>query len=116
MWFIFITADRFSSQTAFPSPPHGGTGIGLSVANRPIRPAGLSPACVPVALAAAPEQCSRIGRACLIFLRKTFVIRRLQITLDMLAPQLLALRNNLLRNHFPPNCIGPVKITSKIGI
>ena len=62
MWFIFITADRFSSPTAFPSRPRGGTGMGLSVVNRPIRPAGLSPACVPVVLAAAPYRCSSGNR------------------------------------------------------
>jgi hypothetical protein len=33
--------------------------MGLSVVNRPIRPAGLSPALRAIALAAAPSLCSR---------------------------------------------------------
>ena len=52
MRFTFVTACRFSSPTADPSPPRGGTGVGLSVVNHPIRPAELSSACAPVALAA----------------------------------------------------------------
>ncbi len=54
MWFVFTTAHRFSSRRARPSLPRGGTGAGLSVVNRPIRPVGLSPTFSPVVLAAAP--------------------------------------------------------------
>ncbi len=44
LWFIFIQAHRFWTRTAY-SPPRlaGGQASGRSVANRPIRPVGLSP-------------------------------------------------------------------------
>jgi hypothetical protein len=60
MWFTFVMACRFSSPTADPSPPRGGTGVGLSVVNHSIRPAELSSACALVALAAA-RPASRAG-------------------------------------------------------
>jgi hypothetical protein len=53
-----------------------------------------------------PELCSRISRACLIFLRKRCVVRRLQIAFGYARGSLRALRKNLRRSRFPLNCIG----------
>ena len=57
-----------------------------------------------------PEQCSWLGRACLVFLCKDFVVWRLQIQGGYARASLLALRKNPHRNHFPPNCIVPAEI------
>ena len=56
-----------------------------------------------------PERFNWFGRVCSIFLRKGFVVRRLQIHKGYARTSLLALRKNLLRwqrhlpIHFPPN-------------
>ena len=50
-----------------------------------------------------PERYSWIGRACWIFLRKSFVPRSLRAPHRPAPRSLLGLRKHLLRNHFPPN-------------
>jgi hypothetical protein len=45
----------------------------------------------------------------MIFLRKGFVVRRLQIHEGYAHASLLALRKNLHRNHFPPDRIVTAK-------
>src|SRR5581483_9283321 len=52
---------------------------------------------------AKPEQFSWIRRVCSIFLRKSSVVRRLQIASGYAHSSLLVLRKNLLRNHILPN-------------
>ena len=49
------------------------------------------------------ERFSWIGRACLIFFLKSFVLRSLRAWHRPAPRSLLVLRKNLRRNHFPPN-------------
>ena len=57
---------------------------------------------------------------CLIFLRKSFVVNRLQILKDMRRGSLLVLRKNLRRNHLRFNCMltakakGPIDRTAAL--
>lgn len=43
----------------------------------------------------------KISRVCLILLRGALSLRQLRIVRNAQPPSLRALRNNLLRNHFP---------------
>jgi hypothetical protein len=57
--------------------------------------------------------------ACLIFLRKGFVVRRLQISFRYALSSLLVLRKNLRRNHFARFCIEtaqqPAQLERNVG-
>ena len=55
-----------------------------------------------------PEPCRRLGRICWVFLRRDFVVRRLQIAEGYARASRLALRKNPLRNYFPLVCMVPV--------
>ena len=56
-----------------------------------------------------PERFSWIGRAGSICLRKSFVVRSLQVSNWPAPRSLLGLRKHLLRNHSPPNQIVPTQ-------
>ena len=125
MGFVFTAAHRFSSRTAFPSSPRGGTGTGLSVVNRPMRPAGLPPALLtscagcsavsmqndarwlldlPVAAAADRSSVTDLVPICAVAVALRRCPSRCLRNAVSSRLSLLAVRNNLQRNQLARFC------------